>query len=486
MPLRVTNSPTENAGFEAEYYPLTPSLLRVIEAQMRLRDIAPKQLGTSGSLRRTYYRWKARERNGNWSGRQRPRVRRSELMAYSEILDIPFRALAAACVADFEHLERIAHEVDSGLLKFIRSAGELNVQELGIAYRALLAGLLQQRGMNVQVFQLLLDNLAIAGPKALPKPVLRIDIQDELASLTFTVSGSAPLVVPQPDLLWDCCCRDPKRHTRRCKIHRSPSSPAVTTAFRNAHVAVTWRGLQLLWRNRKQLWPPSIDALRMLDALQRLQVGTGVRSILDIGSGTGVLGLGIASSAGESQNPRTLDLSDWLLSPALYGAANGVFNEHRLKNWRVRARIGMMTRWDDQAAREGEAYDLAVCNPPYLPVFSQFKSLGQHTAVAGTDLLEFAIGHLPQLAGAAYIQYSSVGDREARIAARAFGCTLRRVGRDREVPFRVAVAIARPKYVETLIKRRGVARHTGRTHRLWHKLRLRRVHGSGYHERPPG
>ena len=115
-------------------------------------------------------------------------------------------------------------------------------------------------------------------------------------------------------------------------------------------------------------------------------------------------------------------------------------------------------------------YDVAICNPPYLPLLDGFDEIGLESTVAGTDLLTNVIMRSKTLANRTYLQFSNLSQPEAQVAQKKAGLKLRPVGKERLVPFRVRVLWERSDYLDVLIKERGLIEKKNSRHRFWHKL----------------
>lgn len=447
---------------------VTPALVRLIDTQLACRRLEKKALGRS--LLREYYNWR-----DYVEAKETHSAREATLNKLATTIGLDFRAVAAACTADFEYLEDVVRRVDASLLRLVRAKWDLDQESLREGYESMLVGLLDKDRLHPSTLTTLLEVLAsdCRIVDRLPTAGLRVEVEDDFSRITFIRDGIKPLSVPAPLLLWDCTCA-PHRRRGSCRIHGHPSGDSISQAFGSTPVEICWRGLRIRWRNGQELWPPSADTFKMIMTLSSRTRLAKATSILDLGSGTGALGL-FAASASRGTAPGTLDLSDWLLTPALYGAANFALNRSHLEGWRLNLRVGMMDRWLDEASKPHGKYDLVLCNPPYLPAFAPFESLGQHSTVAGTDLLDYVIRVGPTLGRRVYVQYSSVADLQARRAAKRGKSKLSLVGKDRFVPFRVHVAASRPKYLEALRDRGGLHELAREGYKWWHTLRLRRV-----------
>lgn len=230
---------------------------------------------------------------------------------------------------NFTSLDHVAQEVDGFVIQFIRQVDRgIEFDLLNEGYRRVLASGLERWGMSIESF---LKAVSHRGTKSgevrieMPKPALQIKMEDQLKSLTFSYEESdhpVVLEVQHPKLLWDCPCHAlaEKELTSKCPIHAHYAGEEVERRFKDEHVLIRWCGLKFYWQNRRELWPPSIDSFWFMQNLKREGMfDANIKNVLDLGSGTGFLGIVLAA-----HNPRVqrLDFADWLLTPLLYSQAN--------------------------------------------------------------------------------------------------------------------------------------------------------------------
>lgn len=304
----------------------------------------------------------------------------------------------------------------------------------------------------------------------LPEPSINVEVADDFSKLSYICSPEEALEVNSPELFWDCHCdqreKDKDLYGFRCPLTDHSLYSKVKPRFYNGYVQIHYRGLRFYWRRGKELWPPSVDTYGMMNDL----VGEGIfdkpgLSVLDIGSGTGLLGITIAL---HNPNIIKIDLSDWLLTPLLYGLVNWEINKQPGRDVKVKGRLDFLT-----CGSHGhkEPYDIVVCNPPYLPLLSEHKDLGLESSVAGTELLEHVIKNSRTLGKNIYIQFSDLALEEAQIAAKEASVNLKQVGTERkDTPFRLRTTWGKEGYIQ-MLKKRGLKDDLNMRHRYYHTVR---------------
>jgi hypothetical protein len=194
-------------------------------------------------------------------------------------------------------------------------------------------------------------------------------------------------------------------------------------------------------------------------------------SLIDIGCGTGILGIFAAKHMPCIQN---LTFTDWLLSPLLFSRIN-CENTIGTKFPQLDTHffLGPCDQWmNEDSARL--PYNVALCNPPYLPILEGFGKLGLSTTVAGSDLLVHVIKKGKDLANQIYISFSELVMPEALAAVATLppqhAKSFRPIGPSRLLPFRSSYAFEIPGYVDALIKQRGLLFKCDSPYPFWHKV----------------
>ena len=371
---------------------------------------------------------------------------------------------------NFKYLAEKFREIDQNLLPLIRDHRHAPIALVAQEFRDLLHRRLEKSGISLEEFDRLIHDQGFQAElmASIPKPSLTVKVSDNIDNLTFICPSGEELAIKSPELLWDCNCEAPHEEEEgdfECPIHSHPLGAEVDSRFASGYVQIEYRGLKFYWRCNQELWPPSIDSFHMIRAMEEDGLFEyPYQSVLDLGSGTGFLGIVAAIF-----NPYVthLTLSDWLLTPYLYGAANWVLNSRDHDHITYKGKIGLLTTGLDPT---GSYYDVVVCNPPYLPLLKGFDFIGMHSIVAGTDLLTHLIANGKAIGRKVYLQFSHIALPEAEATAKKVGVKLRPVGPEKEVPFRVTVAWSRTDYLEALLKERGLIEKKGTRHRFWHRI----------------
>jgi len=202
-----------------------------------------------------------------------------------------------------------------------------------------------------------------------------------------------------------------------------------------------------------------VEDLEMSNVLSRH-----ITSVLDLGCGTGMLGLFVAKHCSSVQR---MVLADWVLSPVLYSALNVARNRGLLAGTDLVLKLGLNTSWQAKG-QSGLPCDLALCNPSYLPVLPGFHDVRVSTTVAGTDLLQYVIREHRRIGKMVVVSFSHLAMPEAEAAAQESKSRLEALGPAREVPFRNPYAFERPDYLRALTETRGLRIDAARRHRFWH------------------
>lgn len=388
---------------------------------------------------------------------------------------------------DLSELYRVCNEADSEIRTLIRQVPSTDVSEMVTRqYSSLLTGTLVEHGIEAEAFFDSLYTNAHPIAERTNDGAFRIDIDDGMEKIDFR-TDRGNLTVEQPTLLWDCHCEKPvgsfepdqrpiNADDFACPIHDHELGDYVSDRFTSDHAVLRFDGTEVFWKNTRNLWPPSVDAFKIVEALRADGAfDADLESIADIGCGTGFLGIALAKA-----NPMIEDvyLTDWLLTPVAVAKANWLRNvggrNEPSPTLNLRIGLGFQFAHHRNLVERPDRVDLCICNPPYLPDLQAFQTVGINHTVGGTDLLENVIEHGPEAASTTYVHFSDIALDIARQAADKAGVGLELVGEKWEVPFRVVHALDAEDYTEALLDH-GLKTRTEGRYKYWHDIGTYRI-----------
>jgi transcriptional regulator with XRE-family HTH domain len=384
---------------------------------------------------------------------------------------VKISALETSRSARLAELLAMSGEIDRISMSVLQSASaSLENKEI---YKSLLYGGLVRRGFSVGEFSNSIRRIATHGCD--PRVTLELDAQ--LRRLNIKIGSEGVLEINDPRLLWDCSClpeqlcavlRCRGYKPQPCRIHSHSRGNELMDLTSREFVELRYRNTKILWRQSRQLWPPSIDTVLTLRNLQAVGViQSGTESVLDLGCGTGMLGICIAR---QNHSVHRLGLADWLLTPLLHAALNA---NHNLNSLPVQARLhlGLFEDWVTEGL--GERYDVLVSTPPYLPVADGFSQVRAESPVAGTELINFIVR--TAIARVGYITISSLVEADIKKLANDQDVKMEPIGTSLQVPFRVPAALRCPSYVMCLIDTKRLEFRPGNRYPLRHKITTFRI-----------
>jgi methyltransferase family protein len=373
---------------------------------------------------------------------------------------------------DFRSLCSTASEIDEGLMRAIRSMS-ISEDDIGEAYNDLLRFRCQKNRMPLDSLLNKLKDRTFLGRlrETVPSPDIVIDVDRDFKRIVFDIGDKRTLINARPALLWDCHKIPGIGHRNiSCRIHKEKYGDEIEEQFNEGHALICYAGLKFLWNNRSGVWPPSVDAFAMIEDLEKNDLfDQSFDSVLDIGSGTGFLGICMTKF---NKRIKRLDMTDWLLAPAIYSALNWEINCVDRHDVDVNTHIGLFT---DCKKTSHTPYDVVLCNPPYLPVLEKFRKIRYETTIAGIDLLKHVIRRSDSLGRHVYIQFSHLVYPEARKVAEAAEVELKPVGRERKVPFRLKALWEHSDYLDVLINELGLIKEEKDRYMYWHKIRTYKI-----------
>ncbi len=430
----------------------------------------------------------ARTISGHESG-ERFGIEEETLRVLAEALEVPYSTLlktAKDSAIVLDEILSLCESVDAKLMTVVRQMEQLSHERLKAdPYSGALLALRNITRMGTRdtlgiepdsLLGLLSTPRFVDGLLAdMPEPDIVVAVEPDRRALSFIFDGRSH-VIENPQLLWDCSCAQRPERSGECQIHQYEHADELARRFGAGLVDIHWGNLKFHWRNAREIWPPSVDSLWFADTLRKRRASfRSVRSVQDMGAGTGFLGLAAASVL---PNVKRVLLADWLLAPIVYSLLNARRNASVLGGVSVKGALclsGRLVNWEGEAPSSGTpAADLTLVNPPYLPVVPGCEGLRIYHTVAGTELLEQVIHRAPAFGGEVLMQFSNVARTEARRAATEAGQRLRRLEGPLRVPFRVRHAFQTTGYVDVLLAR-GLTERRDHLHQYWHELNLYRI-----------
>lgn len=387
------------------------------------------------------------------------------------------------------YLKRLdqAFHVDHYLMQTVRA---LNTDTpslvLNRAYKMILDGNSEEIGVDVpETLSYLSDestSLLIRSTPPSPNISLicgHLD-NDLISSIEFKSSDKTHFSIRDAELLWPCNCKvrafnvskeSNKINVADCPIHQKDIDNEVSNLFGNEFVEINFDDISIIWKESDGLWPPSIDAFHLVKDIESSGIVTkNIKTIADIGSGTGFIGIWLATKYRSINN---IIFSDWLLSPLILTALNSslLLDDTLVKR---KYYLGLGFNWINNHKQE-PIKDLLICNPPYLPNLGGFSDLPLASTVFGTDLIEDVIRYGHDFAREVIISFSDLAIIEANNAAHTWGRILEPIGKGHRVPFRVSHAYDQDEYIKLLMDKRGLEYSINENFPLHHTIRTYRV-----------
>lgn len=245
--------------------------------------------------------------------------------------------------------------------------------------------------------------------------------------------------------------------------------------FGKRFTKIHYDGNEFLWFQHKSLWPPSIDTFIMMEKLRNFSavLEGDNKVVVDIGSGTGALGIWLASN---NHSIKELYMSDWLFSPLFLSRINADRNRDKTQLRNIEIDLALNSRMNfaiyDEKFGGNKLADILVCNPPYLPVPDGFEELAAEQTTMGTELLTDIIKYGGNYSKRVFVSYSHLVQPEVDHAKNEVGVNLKPLGPQISIPFRVPLALENVDYLLALIDGRGleVRPHDPHGHIFWHSV----------------
>lgn len=372
---------------------------------------------------------------------------------------------------NFFKLTQFINTIDKKILSSIRELTSKTVSSSSISFHYNNAIFNTSRDFDINLYLLLdiLNNNEIIIDYEISSDI-QVLIDSNLENIRFS-RNDLEILLENPTLLWECnkvingFCE-----YKNCALHQNFNSQEeadnFSEIFKKGVIEIEFDNTKTYWKQYPDLWPASIDTFNMILDIKKLGYHKKFfNSVIDIGTGTGFLGLWFANN---NISVKNLLLTDWLLLPLIVSSINSPKTNRRYK---IDYAIGLNTTLTNTVDIP-DIVDLAICNPPYIPSIG-FENLLKESTVAGTELLEHIIKNHKSIANETIISFSNLALPEALNAANEVGIDLmqKKVLQSHEVPFRVRVAFDEPGYIDKLIDEgRELIVKENNSFRYWHKI----------------
>jgi methylase of polypeptide subunit release factors/predicted Rossmann-fold nucleotide-binding protein len=296
----------------------------------------------------------------------------------------------------------------------------------------------------------LMDEIARAA--GAPGPMLRISIE---ADAVIYRLGAETLRVADPTVLID---------RRRMAEAGDADRWLGALAELDRLYEVDGVSLRMSRTQCEAIWGPSIETALLLDVL-RAHVADGRQpaSVLNVGSGAGLVGLWLAAHTGADVVGLDLD-PDAVLCANANAAGPG-------DGERLRFVVG-----DFHEHAPGRPVDLLVSNPPYLPHPDGVAAAA--SAVCGVELLLAVLRNGPGIlapGGVGYVALSSCSRADPRVAAALERPSGTERVSTRPTPFKVSEVFHDPAWLQFLLDSGGLTRRDGAGYAYWHDVEIWRL-----------
>jgi len=323
------------------------------------------------------------------------------------------------------------------------------------------------------------------------KPDLEISIDRDIKQIKYKLlSDDTEISIDDPSLLWECSCDIPQKYKneKKCRLHENENADRISDAFNRGLVKIKYDNIEIFWRDLPSLWPPSIDSLYFVKILKE-NCGIDIKrakKILDVGAGTGFLGLYIFKNL--VNNIENITYSDLCLTPLFSSLYNSYFN---LGVNGVKRSNFVMSSGLTEFIKKNEKFDVIVCAPPYLPTFTPDIDSGKvllfEQTVAGTYLLDDVITNGGSICKTLILSYSNIATPEYEISIERAkkwhdlrDNKIKTIG-EIEVPFRVTHALYKEDYMKKLLnyrKKYFIEKEDSEDSpfKYWHKIKYCMIH----------
>ncbi|UXD22165.1 hypothetical protein IPA_02245 [Ignicoccus pacificus DSM 13166] len=297
------------------------------------------------------------------------------------------------------------------------------------------------------------------------KPSIKVVLSEDLGSLKLIYDDKyVEIDISKFPLLYPCNCMVHKllpdfikKEIVRlpCPLHSKIGDDRIERAF--SELAEIEFIVPVYWSSLESLWPPAIDSLILAKIIKERYSSEKIESVLDMGSGTGYLGI-VFSSVNKSVKEVTF--VDILYAPLLFS----IVNARRVKEMEL-TKANFRAIISNGFKKVKGTYDIIVSIPPYIP----FSKASLPSAAFGTSLLKDLTENFSKYSSKLLMVISSVSFDVFNEALSHSGARYKKVA-EYEVPFRVGPILGDPEYLKHAIEEGKLYLKKDNPFPLWHKI----------------